>query len=123
MIKISKIKDTGIQAGKNAWLAGLGVYAFASETAGKSFQNLVEQGEKRQVSVQDEKDPSALNKIQDKASSFKTTVENLIKRPVNGVRNQLGLPRQGELEALNQKIQLLTDKIQGLDLPVAKTSK
>lgn len=122
MNKIIKIKDTvketGLKIGKNTWMASLGVVAIATETAGNSFNNLVEKGTQK---ANEKEATDSKIKIQDKALELKSAVGNFIQKPVHKVMDQFGIPRSSDMEALNEKIRLLTEKIQHMT-PATKNS-
>ncbi len=108
-----KIKDSARQI----WLAGLGAYTKAEEDAGKFFDRLVSEGEQLENKTRgavEKHVKSVEHKVDDvreKATGTWDKLETLFDQRVSGALRRLGIPRQEDIAALEQRIVKLEQEV------------
>ncbi len=117
----SNVKDSAQQI----WLAGLGAFAKAQEEGGKVFETLVQQGlgmQRKTQSTAEEKIAEATsrmsamaNDIGAKATGQWDKLENIFEERVAKALAKLGVPTLRDLEALNARVDALTQRLTKLE--------
>ena len=121
---------------RQIWLAGLGAYAKMSKDGVKFFESLVADGEKAEEKVKTvvnkpfdgvkESTKSARSKVgtvKDLALGKWGELEEAFDKRLNNAMARLGVPSRVEVQALNDKIDALTAKIEALTGVSAKSVK
>ena len=101
-----KVVDEARNAGRNAYLAGLGVYATAEEETKGFFDRLVEKGEK----YEDEKG-SFTQRAADQVRKTGQKVEDRVESTVSETLNRVGVPSRDEIRTLIERVEKLTQKV------------
>ncbi|WP_107864754.1 phasin family protein [Agitococcus lubricus] len=102
------------------WLAGLGAFSRAEEEGGKLFDSLVKVGEELESKTRDIADNTvetvveARDKVLEKASDTREKVERAFDDRLAAALGRLGIPSQREIEAVNQRLDTLTQVLQQL---------
>ena len=105
---------------QDIWLAGLGAFSRAEEEGGKLFDNLVKVGEELEAKTRDIADNTvetvveARDKVLEKASDTREKVERAFDEKIAAALGRLGIPSQGELDSVNQRLDTLTQVLQQL---------
>jgi len=108
-----KFGDDVMNVGRNVWLAGLGAYSWVGEEGRKTFDDLVDRGEKFEKN-----ETNVVNKTIDtattKAKEFGTKVEDTVHDTVTTVLHRAGVPSQDEICTLIARVEELTAKVEKL---------
>jgi poly(hydroxyalkanoate) granule-associated protein len=102
------------------WKAGLGAFSKAEEEGGKLFDNLVKLGEELESKTRDIADNTvetvveAHDKVLERASDTREKVERAFDEKLASALGRLGIPSQRELDAVNQRLDTLTQVLQQL---------
>lgn len=114
--RANKIKDSARQI----WLAGLGAYTKAEEDAGRFFDRLVHEGEEiesKTRSVVEKQVKSVEHRVDDvrgRATGTWDKLEHMFDERVSGALRRLGFPRQGDIDAMEQRIAALEKEVKQL---------
>ncbi|WP_348683247.1 phasin family protein [Acidovorax soli] len=113
----STVKDSAQQI----WLAGLGAFSKAQEEGGKVFEALVKEGltiQRKTQAVAEEKITEATSRMTTMASDIGSKaqgqwdkLENLFEERVAKALARLGVPSARDIEALNARIEALTQAV------------
>jgi poly(hydroxyalkanoate) granule-associated protein len=113
----SAVKDSAQQI----WLAGLGAFSKAQEEGGKVFEALVKEGltiQRKTQATAEEKITEATSHVTTMASDIGTRaagqwdrLENIFEERVAKALGKLGVPSVHDIEALNARIDALTQVI------------
>jgi poly(hydroxyalkanoate) granule-associated protein len=108
-----KFGDDVMNMGRNVWLAGLGAYSWAEEETRKTFDDLVDRGQKFE---KDEKNvvSKTIDDATTKAKDFGTKVEDTVHDTVTTVLHRAGVPSRDEIGTLIQRVEELTKKVDKL---------
>lgn len=94
-------------AGRNLWLAGLGVMAELQTEGKKLFDTLVERGAKF--------DKSQLRplekKLGNRVDGWRDELEQRVEGAVTGTMKRFGMPTREDFEALSARLETLSSKI------------
>ena len=108
-----KFGDDMVNAGRNVWLAGLGAYSWAEEETRKTFDDLVDRGQKVEKN-----DKNVVTKTIDeattKAKDFGTKVEDTVHDTVTTVLHRAGVPSRDEIRTLIDRVEELNKKVEKL---------
>lgn len=94
-------------AGRNLWLAGLGVMAELQTEGKKLFDTLVERGaefDKGQVQRFEKK-------LGNRVDAWRDQLEHRVEGAVTGTMKRFGMPTREDLEALSARLETLSSKI------------
>lgn len=101
------------ELGRNVWLAGLGAIGTIDERGRAVFTDLVDRGEKMDGKL----DIELLKPIEDAADRVKTLNEDIERRMEDGMEtalHRLGMPTRGDVSTLIERVERLTEKVEGL---------
>ena len=97
------------------WLAGLGAFARAEEEGSRFFDTLVDIGRSLESSAQ-EKSESRVEEIKERVRSrtgeTMDKMEGAFDERLNKALSRLGIPNKREVEALQQRVQELTEALE-----------
>ena len=97
------------------WLAGLGAFARAEEEGSRFFDTLVDIGRSLESSAQD-KSESRVEEIKERVRSrtgeTMDKMEGAFDERLNKALSRLGIPNKREVEALQQRVQELTEALE-----------
>jgi len=108
---VKKIGDDVKNAGRNVWLAGLGVVAYAEEETRGLFARLVDKGqsfEKSERNVVARK----VDEVADKAKEMGKNVGERVQGGFQTVLHRAGVPTSDEIHTLIQRVETLTSKVE-----------
>ncbi|MDO8768225.1 MAG: phasin family protein [Burkholderiaceae bacterium] len=110
------------ESAQQIWLAGLGAFSKAQAEGGKVFETLVKDGlglQRKTQAAAEERISEATSKMTDMASGItsKATgqwdkLENIFEDRVAKALNKLGVPSAKDVQALTQRVDELSKKIQ-----------
>jgi poly(hydroxyalkanoate) granule-associated protein len=108
-----KLGDDVGNAGRNVWLAGLGTYSWVEEQTRKTFDDMVDRGQKLE---KDEKNlvTKTIDEATTKAKDFGTKVEDTVHDTVTTVLHRAGVPSRDEIQTLITRVEELTKKVETL---------
>jgi poly(hydroxyalkanoate) granule-associated protein len=108
-----KLGDDVMNAGRNVWLAGLGAYSWVEEESRKTFDDLVNRGEKFE---KNEKNvvSKTIDDATTRAKKLGTQVEDTVHDTVTTVLHRAGVPSSDEIQMLIQRVDELTKKVEKL---------
>jgi len=108
-----KLGDDVVNAGRNVWLAGLGAFSWAEEETRKTFDNLVDRGQKFEKSEKNVVSKS-IDQATAKAKNFGTKVEDTVHDTVTTVLHRAGVPSRDEIRTLIERVEELNKKVEKL---------
>jgi len=108
-----KIGDDVVNAGRNVWLAGLGAFSWAEEETRKTFDDLVDRGEKFEKSEKNVVSKT-IDEATTKAKDLGTKVEDTVHDTVTTVLHRAGVPSRDEILTLTSRVEELTKKVEKL---------
>ena len=108
-----KFGDDVVNAGRNVWLAGLGAYSWAEEESRKTFDSLIDRGQKFE---KDEKNVvgKTIDDATTRAKDFGTKVEDTVHDTVTTVLHRAGVPSRDEIRTLIARVEELNKKVEKL---------
>lgn len=108
-----KFGDDVVNVGRNVWLAGLGAYSWAEEETRKTFDDLVNRGQKFE---KNEKNvvSKTIDDATTKAKDFGTKVEDTVHDTVTTVLHRAGVPSRDEIRTLIDRVEELNKKVEKL---------
>ena len=106
-----KIGDDVIKMGRNVWLAGLGVVAYADEEARTLYGKLVDKGETFENSERNVVGRK-LNEVTDTAKKITDEAGEKVQGVVQTVMHRAGVPTSDEIQTLIQRVETLTAKVE-----------
>ena len=108
-----KLGDDVMNAGRNVWLAGLGAYSWVGDETRKTFDDLVNRGQKFE---KNEKNvvTKTIDDATTKAKDFGTKVEDTVHDTVTTVLHRAGVPSRDEIQTLIARVEELTKKVEKL---------
>jgi poly(hydroxyalkanoate) granule-associated protein len=116
---IKKVKDVRAgmtESARNIWLAGLGAVAYAQETGGKLFDDLVKRG--REMEAHAKLTPPEMTvSLRGATGRAKSAWEQLGKGlddQVTAALHRIGVPTRSEIATLGKRVELLTASIEKL---------
>lgn len=115
-LKVSSAKDLRKYT-QQIWLAGLGAFSRAEEEGGKLFDNLVKVGEELENKTREIADSTAeelKDRVLEKATDTRDKVERVLDDQLANTLSRLGIASQKDVEHLSQRIDQLTQVIEGL---------
>lgn len=115
-LKLSPAKDLRKYT-QQIWLAGLGAFSRAEEEGGKLFDNLVKIGEDLENKTREIADNTVgevRGKVLEKATDTRERVERAFDERITNALTRLGIPSQRDFDQINQRLDALTELVQGL---------
>jgi poly(hydroxyalkanoate) granule-associated protein len=113
MESVNALRQNLTEAGKNVWLAGLGVVATVDKEGRRVFGDLVEKGKALDIET-----PPAVAKAIDQAAeqvkAVRNTVETTLTDASRAVLHRMGLPTHDEIQALIARVEQLTTKVEAI---------
>ena len=113
---VKEMGDEIIHAGRNVWLAGLGVVATVDEQSREMFDQFVTKG--RGVEKDLEKKEGLFAKSYGQAADMIKTagkqVEDRVQKTTEKALHSIGVPTHGEIQTLIQRVDQLTRKVNTL---------
>lgn len=108
-----KFGDDVMNVGRNVWLAGLGAYSWAEDETRKTFDDLVNRGQKFE---KDERNvvTKTIDNATARAKDFGTKVEDTVHDTVTTVLHRAGVPSRDEICTLIERVEELTKKVEKL---------
>jgi poly(hydroxyalkanoate) granule-associated protein len=108
-----KFGDDVMNAGRNVWLAGLGTYSWVEEQTRKTFDDLIDRGQKFE---KNEKNvvSKTIDQATHKAKDFGTKVEDTVHDTVTTVLHRAGVPSRDEIRTLIDRVEELNKKVEKL---------
>jgi len=108
-----KLGDDVMNVGRNVWLAGLGAYSWAEEETRKTFDDLINRGQKFE---KNEKNvvSKTIDEATTKAKDFGTKVEDTVHDTVTTVLHRAGVPSRDEIRTLIDRVEELNKKVEKL---------
>jgi poly(hydroxyalkanoate) granule-associated protein len=107
---LKQIRHDLADAGRNLWLAGVGVVAQVEEEGRELFDTLVERGRKvetRQFKALDR----TVARTSERVRELSERIEERVEEGARGVLHRLGLPTRDDFEALSGRVQALAQKL------------
>ena len=101
------------KAGRNLWLAGLGVVATAEEQARDVYDHLLSKGEEFE-NREDTKLGAFVDNVTNEVKTIEKKVEDGIQTSVATVLHRIGVPSRGEIHTLIDRVEKLSKKVDGL---------
>lgn len=114
MKKVMNLGNQAMDAGRNVFLAGLGVVATVEENYKKTFNQLVEKGKSTKGDVTEKVEEKADNLIVKRVKVLGNKVGENVQAGVGTVVTRLGLPTRKEIQELTKSVELLTEKVSNL---------
>jgi poly(hydroxyalkanoate) granule-associated protein len=103
MIKKAKQVQTDVsESAYKIWLAGLGAVAYAQETGGKMFNDLVKRG----------RDMEAHSRLS--TPDMTVTLRGATDRATTAWKHRMGVPTRSEIATLGKRVELLTASVERL---------
>ncbi|MCW5236874.1 phasin family protein [Verminephrobacter eiseniae] len=129
----AQFASTVKNSAQQIWLAGLGAFSKAQQEGGKVFEALVKEGltiQRKTQAVAEEKLSDASHSMSSMASDISTKaqgqwdkfgskIESIVEGSVTKALSKLGVPSARDLDALNARVDALT---QGAKAPARKTA-
>ena len=108
-----KFGDDVKNMGRNVWLAGLGAYSWAEEETRKTFDDLINRGQKFE---KNEKNvvSKTIDEATTRAKDFGTKVEDTVHDTVTTVLHRAGVPSRDEIRTLIDRVDELNKKVEKL---------
>ncbi len=103
---LEKIGGEAVSAGRQVWLAGLGVVAALEEGVTGTFDTLVAKGRKSSFAPVEEAE-KVLATARRKASRLESKVEKTVVSQVGTVLGRLGVPTRREVQELSRRVETL----------------
>lgn len=121
-LKLKSAKDLRKYT-QEIWLAGLGAFSKAEEEGGKLFDNLVKLGEELESKTKEIADNTVgeVKGVIGKATDTREKVERVIDEHLGVALTRLGVPNQKDVDALNDKLDGLTQAIAKLSAQLEAT--
>jgi len=114
--KVREVQAGVTESARNIWLAGLGAVAFAQETSGKWFDDLVKRG--REMEARAKLTPPEMSvTLHGATGRAKSAWEQLGKgldEQVTAALHRIGVPTRSEIATLGKRVELLTASIERL---------
>lgn len=114
--KVREVQAGVTESARNIWLAGLGAVAFAQETSGKWFDDLVKRG--RETEARAKLTPPEMSvTLHGATGRAKNAWEQLGKgldEQVTAALHRIGVPTRSEIATLGKRVELLTASIEKL---------
>ncbi|MEM6793173.1 MAG: phasin family protein [Acidobacteriota bacterium] len=101
------------EAGRNVWLAGLGVAHAVDQRGREVFQELVGRGEKMDVKT----DLELMRPVREASDRVRSLGQNLERRAEKGVSltlERLGMPSRRDVQQLVEQVEQLNLKVESL---------
>jgi len=108
-----EMREDARKAGRNVWLAGLGVVATAEEQAREVYDHLLVKGEEFE-NREDTKLGELFDTVTTEVKTIEKKVEDGIQSSVATVLYRIGVPSRGEIQTLIDRVETLTKKVDGL---------
>jgi poly(hydroxyalkanoate) granule-associated protein len=117
MIKKAKQVQTDVnESAYKIWLAGLGAVAYAQETGGKLFNDLVKRGREMEahsrLSTPDM--TVTLRGATDRATTAWKQLSKGVDEQMTAALHRMGVPTRNEIATLGKRVELLTASIEKL---------
>ena len=106
-----KMGDDVMEIGRNAWLAGLGVVAYADEEARTLYGKLVDKGESFANSERNVVGRK-LHDVTETAKRMTDEAGEKVQGVVHTVMHRAGVPTSDEIQTLIQRVETLTAKVE-----------
>jgi poly(hydroxyalkanoate) granule-associated protein len=106
-----QIGDDVIKMGRNVWLAGLGVVAYADEEARTLYGKLVDKGETFENSERNVVGRK-LSEVTGTAKKITDEAGEKVQGVVHTVMHRAGVPTSDEIQTLIQRVETLTAKVE-----------
>jgi poly(hydroxyalkanoate) granule-associated protein len=100
-------------AGRQVWLAGLGVVGMAGNTSQAMFDMLVDEGQKIQKHELKRLD-KLVSQATDQFNAFGKRVEDRVQATTKATLGRLGLPSRKDVSELMNRVEQLTAKVEAL---------
>jgi poly(hydroxyalkanoate) granule-associated protein len=110
---VDQVRRDLLEAGRNLWLAGLGVVAQVEEEGRGLFDRFVERGRKvegEQFRAVDR----TVSRTTETVKEWSDRVQVGLSKGMNGVLHRVGLPTQADLGHLAHRLEDLTRKVEQL---------
>lgn len=110
---------SGLAEGVRAvWLAGLGAIATVEELSTKAFESLVEEGKaweaQRVQQTSDRGGESRMQRFRKGGTEAMASLERCVRDEVNDMITQMGIPRREDVDALQDEVRQLSEKVNRL---------
>lgn len=107
---IEKLGTEALSAGRQLWLAGLGVVATLEEGAVETFDTLVAKGRKSRFAPVAEAE-KALATARERVGRLEAKVEKSVESQVGSVLGRLGVPTRREVQELTRRVESLAQSL------------
>lgn len=107
---IEKLGNEALSAGRQLWLAGLGVVATLEEGAVEAFDTLVAKGRKSRFAPVAEAE-KALATARKQVGRLEAKVEKSVESQVGSVLGRLGVPTRREVQELTRRVESLAQSL------------
>ena len=105
-----KATDNVRNVGRNAYYAGVGVYAMAEEETKSVYDRLVDKGR-----TYDEKRPDVVKIAGDRLRETGRKVEDRVEDTVSKSLHRVGVPSRDEIRTLIDRVESLTAKVDSIN--------
>jgi len=130
----AQLSSTVKESAQQIWLAGLGAFSKAQEEGGKVFEALVKEGvtmQRKTQAVAEEKITEAAQRMTSAATEMGSRaagqwdkLETIFEDRVAKALGRLGIPTARDLQALNERIDALTEELaKTRKAPAARAAK
>ncbi|MEO1369432.1 MAG: phasin family protein [Acidobacteriota bacterium] len=118
--RLNKMGTNVRDLGRDVWLAGLGAVGTLDERRREVFTDLVDRGEKlveRGEKVDGKIELEVMkpvNEVADRVKGLGARVERRFEDGMASALHRLGMPARNDVEALIERVERLTEKVEGL---------
>ncbi len=99
-----------LSAGRQVWLAGLGLAVTVGETVSDTFDSLVAKGRRSGLAPVAEAE-KALASARRRASRLETKVEKAVESRLGALLGRLGVPTRSEVQELTRRVENLAQSL------------
>jgi poly(hydroxyalkanoate) granule-associated protein len=99
-----------LSAGRQVWLAGLGLAVTVGETVTETFDSLVAKGRRSGLAPVEEAE-KALASARRRASRLETKVEKAVESRLGALLGRLGVPTRSEVQELTRRVENLAQSL------------
>lgn len=98
-----------LDAARKLFLAGIGAMAIAQDEIEEFLQKLIDRGE-----IAEKDGRKLMHEVMDKRKKHLQQTESELTRRIEGILDRMSVPSKADIEALSEKITILTRKVEEL---------
>ena len=111
--RLNQVGNDVREMSRNVWLAGLGAIGTIDERGRAVFNDLVGRGEKMDGKL-DLEIMKPFGGAADRVKSFNEDIERRVEDGMETALHRLGMPTRGDVSTLIERVEQLTQKVEGL---------